>query len=84
MVLEVFSNVNDSVIQTYQYPETREMESLEMPQIKIGPGQNLLVQARKGLPEPRLPGAPLFQHIFTWAYIQNKPLKSQIPDIKDE
>lgn len=60
------------------------MKTLEMTWTKIGAGQNLLVQARKGLPEPRLPGAPLFQHIFTWAYIQNKPLKSQIPNIKDE
>lgn len=60
------------------------METLETPSIKIGPGLNLLVQARKGLPERRLPGAPLFQHIFTWADIQNKPLKSQFPNIKDE
>lgn len=60
------------------------METPEITRIKSGPGQVVLVQARKGLSEPPLPGAPLFQHIFTWADVQNKPPESQIPNIKDE
>ncbi|RMC08769.1 hypothetical protein DUI87_15019 [Hirundo rustica rustica] len=54
-----------------------EMETPEITWIETGPGEKVLVQARKRLPDPPLPGAPLFQHIFSRADVQNKPPKSK-------